>query len=171
MVWRSLFNIVFTGKNNRWLVWECNLEKKIQSSTKSIALNEKYEITKNTLIGPTNCKKTTRHHTHLSLCAKSRKNNNAKSRKWPKTSISAIFLTISRSNISKLEVFLKNRFHSTWRSYLVLTSGQKLKKSLKPFLRKYQSVWFWENLDSFSRISLNQDFFFQKSGSVTFLPL
>ena len=37
------------------------------------------------------CKKTTRHHAHLSLCAKSRKTNNAKSRKWPKTSIWAIF--------------------------------------------------------------------------------
>ena len=46
------------------------------------------------------------------------------------------FLTISRSNISKLQIFLKNRFHSNWRSYLVLTSGQKPKKSLEPFLRK-----------------------------------
>ena len=46
---------------------------------------------KNTLTGPANCKKTTRHHTHLSLCAKSRKTNDAKSRKWPKTSIWAIF--------------------------------------------------------------------------------
>ena len=46
---------------------------------------------KNTLTGPANCKKTTRHHVHLSLCAKSRKTNDAKSRKWPKTSIWAIF--------------------------------------------------------------------------------
>ena len=91
---------------------------------------------KNILTGPANCKKTTRHHAHLSLCAKSRKTNNEKSRKWPKTSIWAIFLTISRSNISKLQIFLKNRFHSNWRSYLVLTSGQKPKKSLEPFLRK-----------------------------------
>ena len=36
---------------------------------------------KNTLTGPVNCMKTTRHHAHLSLCAKSRKTNNAKSRK------------------------------------------------------------------------------------------
>ena len=42
---------------------------------------------KNALTGRANCKKTTRHHAHLSLCAKSRKTNNAKSRKWPKTSI------------------------------------------------------------------------------------
>ena len=46
---------------------------------------------KNTLSGPANRKKTTRHHAHLSLCAKSRKTNDAKSRKWPKTSIWAIF--------------------------------------------------------------------------------
>ena len=48
-------------------------------------------LNKNTLTGPANCKKTTRHHDHLSLCAKSRKTNDAKSRKWPKTSIWAIF--------------------------------------------------------------------------------
>ena len=41
--------------------------------------------------GPANCKKTTRHYAHLSLCGKSRRNNNAKSRKLPKTSIWAIF--------------------------------------------------------------------------------
>ena len=46
---------------------------------------------KNTLTGPVNCKKTTRHHAHLSLCAKSRKTNDAKLRKWPKTSIWATF--------------------------------------------------------------------------------
>ena len=32
--------------------------------------------------------------------------------------------------------FLKNRFHSNSRSYLLLTSGQKPKKSLERFLRK-----------------------------------
>ena len=46
------------------------------------------------------------------------------------------FLTIWRSNISKLQIFLKNRFHSNWRLYLVLTSGQKPKKWLETFLRK-----------------------------------
>ena len=34
---------------------------------KTIKLFEVYE-NKNTLTGPTNCKKTTRHHAHLSLC-------------------------------------------------------------------------------------------------------
>ena len=85
---------------------------------------------KNSLTGPVNCKKTTRHHVHLSLCAKLRKTNDAKSRKF------FFFLTILRSNISKLQTFLKNRFHSNWRSYLVLTSGQKPKKLLELFLRK-----------------------------------
>ena len=46
---------------------------------------------KNTLAGQANCKKTTRHHEHLSLCAKSRKTNNGKSRTWPKISIWANF--------------------------------------------------------------------------------
>ena len=46
---------------------------------------------KNTLTGPVNCWKTTRHHAHLSLRAKSRKTNDAKSRKWLKTSIRTIF--------------------------------------------------------------------------------
>ena len=50
-----------------------------------------FYINKNTLTGPANCKKTTRHHAHLSLCAKSRKTNDAKSRKWPKASIWAVF--------------------------------------------------------------------------------
>ena len=45
-------------------------------------------------------------------------------------------LTISRSHIFKLKIFLKNRFHSNRRSYLVLTSDQKPKKSLEPLLRK-----------------------------------
>ena len=47
--------------------------------------------------------------------------------------------TISRSNISKLQIFLKNRFHPNSRSYLALTSGQNLKKWSEPFFRKYQS--------------------------------
>ena len=45
---------------------------------------------KNILTGPENCKKTTRHHAHLSLRAKPRKTNDA--------------------NIWKLQLFLKNRF-------------------------------------------------------------
>ena len=114
------------------------------------------KVNKNTLTGPANCKKTTRLHAHLPLCTKSRKTNDAKSRKWPKTSIWAIFW---RSNISKSKIFLENRFHSNWRPYLVLTSGQKPKKSFKPFLRKNISVWFWADLAAFLRISPNQDCF------------
>ena len=48
-------------------------------------------LNKYTLTGPANCKKTTRHHAHLSLWEKSRKTNDAKSRKWPKTSIGYFF--------------------------------------------------------------------------------
>ena len=81
------------------------------------------------------------------------------------------FLMISRSNISKLQIFLKNRFHSNWRSYLVLTSGRKPKKSLEPFLRKISKVsdlgLIWRPFREYLQIKN----FFQKSGSVTFLPL
>ena len=69
------------------------------------------------------------------------------------------FLKISRSNIS-IANFSWNRFLSNWKSYLVLTSGQKPKKLLEPFLRKI-SVWFWANLETFSRISPDQEFFFK----------
>ena len=51
----------------------------------------KSKIKKNTLTGPANGKKTCRYHAHLSLCAKSRKTNDEKSKKWLKTTIWAIF--------------------------------------------------------------------------------
>ena len=54
-------------------------------------MKKTYANNKNTLTGPPNCKKTTRLHAHLSLCAKSRKTNDAKSRKWPNITIWAIF--------------------------------------------------------------------------------
>ena len=40
-----------------------------------------FKKNKNTLTGPANFKKTTRYHTQLSLCAKSKKTNDAKLRK------------------------------------------------------------------------------------------
>ena len=64
------------------------------SSRKEILDNTKEDYQKGlhtSLTGPANCKKTTRHYAHLSLRAKLRKTNNAKSRKLPKTSIWAIF--------------------------------------------------------------------------------
>ena len=95
----------------------------------------------------------------LSFCAKSRKTNDSKSRKWPKTSIWAIFWRFRGQISPNCKFFWKNSFHSNWRSYLILTSGQKQKKLLASFLEKYQSVWFWANLENFSRISPNQEFF------------
>ena len=66
----------------------------------------------------------------------------------------------SRSNISKLQFFLKNRFHSNWRSYLVLTSGQKLKISLEPFLRKISKCLILGYYgDLFANISRSRIFF------------
>ena len=150
----------------KWLLRE-NLRKRLrlvipcsQCNSSWFNLKSNFIKNKNTLTGPGSCKKTTRHNAHPSLCGKSGKTNDAKSRKCPKTSIWEFFLTISRSNISKLQIFLKNRFHSNWRSYLVLTSGQKPKNILRAaFREKYQSVWFWANLKTFLRICPKQDFF------------
>ena len=49
---------------------------------------------------------------------------------------------------------------TNFRSCLVLTSGQKPKKMVRAvFEKKYQSIWFWANLETFSRISPYQEFF------------
>ena len=78
------------------------------------------------------------------------------------------FSTILRSNITKSQIFLKHRFHSKWRSYLVLTSGQKPKKLLEPFLRKVSDFGLiWRPFREYLQINN----FYQKSGSVTLLPL
>ena len=91
---------------------------------------------KNTLTGPANCKKTTRYHAHLSLYAKSRKtNNNAKSRKWPKTSVWAIFGDIF-TNISKSIFFFKYPALSLFYLYSPLTLCKKSEKSLELFPSK-----------------------------------
>ena len=81
------------------------------------------------------------------------------------------FLTIFRSNISKLQIFLKNRFHSNWRSYLVLTSGQKQKKIVRAVYEKNIKVSDFGLIWRLFREYLQIKNFFQKSGSVTFLPL
>ena len=123
-------------------------------------------MNKNILTGPANCKKTARYHAHTSLCAKYRKTNYAKLRKCRKTSIWAIFWRILRPNISKLQIFLKNRFHSNWKSYLVLTSGEKPKKSWGVFEKNIKVSDFWLIWILF-RGYLQIKNFFQKSGSVT----
>ena len=64
------------------------------------------------------------------------------------------FLTISRSNISKLQIFLKNRFHSNWRSYLVLTSGQKPNKLLELVLRKISKCLIIKSIIFFTNLAL-----------------
>ena len=72
----------------------------------------------------------------------------------------SIFLMISRPNISKLQIFQKNRFHSNWRLYLVPTSGQKPKKSLEPFLRKLSKCLILGKFgDFFTNISKSRFFF------------
>ena len=82
-----------------WLILEISIKEhrckfkidRLTCSKYSIENVFIWEKNKHTLTGPANCKETTRHHAHLSLCAKSRKTNDAKLRKWPKTSIWTIF--------------------------------------------------------------------------------
>ena len=64
------------------VIWDSKIHKK--QYAKAIA-------NKHTLTGMMNCKKTARHHVNLSLCAKSRKTNDAKSRKWQKPQFGQFF--------------------------------------------------------------------------------
>ena len=93
----------FTGKHLYWSLFLIKLQtctlllsillsmKKNQQQHLIHVAEKKSLMNKNTLTGRVNYKKTARHHAQLSLCAKSRKTNYAKSKKWPKTSIWAIF--------------------------------------------------------------------------------
>ena len=90
---------------------------------------------------------------------KSRKTNNAKSRKWPKTSHWAIFLTISRPNISKLQIFqvsfeLNVKFSTNFRSKTKKIVRAVFEKNCKvsdfgliwrPFLEYLQIKNFFKN--------------------------
>ena len=92
-----------------------------------------WEENKNTLTGPVNCKKTTRHPAQLSVCGKSRKANNAKSRKC---AIWAIFWQCRGQVSPNWKFFWKIDFIQIEGLCLVLTSGQKPKKLLELLLRK-----------------------------------
>ena len=105
--------------------------------------------------------------------------------------LKAIFSTNFRPKTKKIitAVFEKNikvsDFGLIWRPfqeylqmvtcyiYRPLISCKKSEKSIEPFLRKLRNQATNQptnaNLKTFSRISPNQEFFFQKSGSVTFL--
>ena len=106
----------------------------------SIYLHEKYSIwvsfefpDNNTLTGPANCKKTSRHHAHLSLCEKSRKTDDAKSRKWAKTSIWAIFGQFRCQISPNCKFFWKINFKLKLK---VIFSTNFSSKLLEPSLRK-----------------------------------
>ena len=66
--------------------------------------------------------------------------------------------------------FSEKRFHSNWRSYLVLTSRQKPKKSLEPFLRKIWKCLYFGLIWRSFREYLQIEDFLKKSGPVAFLP-
>ena len=114
-------------------------------------------VNKNALAGPVNCKKTTRHYAHLSLHAKSRKTNDAKSKKWPKNSIWAIFFDDFKVKYLLIVHLLKNRFHSNWRPYLVAVFEKNFN------VPDFGLIW-----TPFHEYNLQVKIFFQKSGSETF---
>ena len=116
---------------------------------------------KNTLTGPANCQKTTRHHAHLSLCAKSRKTNDAKSRKWPKTSIWVFFWRFWRKRqISPNCKFFWKKVSFKLKVIFSTNFTPKTKKIVRAVFEKNMKVsLFWTNLEIFSRISSNRGFF------------
>ena len=106
---------------SRWLVvYQWNVNWKLDLSEN-----------KNTLTGPVNCKKITRHHAHLSFCTESRKTNNASRENGQKPQFGQFF---DDFGIKYLQIVNFSEKHVSFKLkvYLVLTSGQNPKKSLEP---------------------------------------
>ena len=117
------------------------------------------------MTGPVNCKKTTRYHAHLSLCGKSRKTNDSKSRKWPKTSIWATFfddfeikyLQIAVILSTKLKVILSTNFRAKTKKIVTAVFEKNIKVSdfgsiwrsfreylqIKIFFKKNLALWLF----------------------------
>ena len=81
----------------------------------------------------------------------------------------ALFLKISRSNISKLRTFLKNKFLLKLKVIFSTNFRPKTRKIIRAVFEKNISVWFWANLENFSRISPNQKFFKNPALSLFYL--
>ena len=118
--------------------------------------------TNNTLSGPANCK-TTRDHVHLSLCAKSRKTKDTKSRKWPKNLIWAIF---DDFEVTYLHIAIFSEIKVSFKLKVIFSTNftpKTKKKSLEPFLRKISVSDFgliWRPFHEYLQIKI----FFTKSG-------
>ena len=115
------------------------------------------------MTGPANCKNATRHYAHLSLCSKSSKTNDAKSKKWPKASIWVIFWQFPDQLSPNCKFFWKIDFIQL-KVIFSTNFRPKAKKIVwalfeKNIWFKKITVWFWANLETFSRISANQEFF------------
>ena len=125
---------------------------------------------KNTLTGPANCKKTTRHHAYLSLCAKSRKIIDEKLRKFPKTSIWAIFNDF-KVEYPEIANFSEKYVSSKLKVIFSTNFRPKTRKTVRAVFEKNIKVsdfgLIWRPFREYLQIKN----FFQKSRSVTFLPL
>ena len=127
-------------------------------------------VNKTTMTGPANCKKTTRHHDHLSLCATSRKTNDASQENGQKPQFGQFFddfkvkylqiATISEKWVSfKLKVIFSTNFGTKTKKIVRAVFGKNIKVS--------DFGLIWRPFHEYFQIKN----FFQKSGSVTFLPL
>ena len=128
------------------------------------------KLNKNTLTGQANCKQKTRHHAHLSLCAKPRKTNDAKSRKWPKNSTWAIFWQFRGQISPNCNFFWKIDFIQI-EGHIYTNFRPKTKKIVWAVFEKNIKVsdfgLNWKRFREYLQIKN----FFRKSGSVTFLHL
>ena len=123
-------------------------------------------INKNKLTPLANSKKTTRHHGRLSLCAKSRKTNDAKSIKWLKTSIKRF-----RGQISPNCKFSEKQISLKLKVMFSTNIRPKTKKIISAVFEINIKVsdfgLIWKPFCKYLQIKI----FFQKSSSLTFLPL
>ena len=118
---------------------------------------------KNTLTGPPNCKKTTRHNAHLSLWAKTRKTNDAKSRNRQKPPFGQFF---NDFETKYLEIPKNSKFFWKMVSFklkVIFSTNFRPKKSLESFLRKI-SVSDFGLIWRLFRECLHIKNYFQKSG-------
>ena len=174
---RNFSHVVFDRQyfdNNFDTTWRFNsllFQKSLCiNENKAVFLHTNSTGNKNTMTGLVNCKKTTRHHAHLSLGAKSRKTNDAKSRKWPKTSISAFFLQFW-GQISRNCKFCEKYVSFKLKVIFSTNFRPKTKKIVRAVFEKNIKVsdfgLIWRRFREYLQIKN----FFEKSGSVTFLPL
>ena len=112
----------------------------IQDNKRTVSIGNK-----NTLTGPSNCKKITRHHSHLSLC--------------------------DDFKYLQIAIFFEKQVSFESKGIFITNSKPKTKKIVRAAFEKNMKVSDFGLIQRPFREYLLRKNFFQKSGSVTFLPL